>query len=146
LDMHGGLLTPASLKSVQAQPQGVPAMREVDAYVESLSLKIQVMLDAAALAADDRYQNVVAALYAALQKMAGDFQLSDICRQIAAGYDLENVRGIGRFARHRKGKRAANSRVRQARYLARAELTESSAKVLPFQAEGPKAKLNLPAA
>lgn len=146
LDMQGGPLTPASLNASAAQPQP-PTRQEVDAYVESLSLKLQVMLDAAALAADDRYQNVVPALYASLQKLAGDFQLSDICRQILAGYDLENVEGIGRFARHRKGKRTANARVRDALYSARAGLTESSVKVLPFQPEGVKApaKSNSPA-
>jgi len=136
-DLHGKPLTPSSRETTKLRTRKT-TQKEVDARVKNLSLKIEIMLDAALLAPDSRFQNVVPAIYSSLSKIIKEFELEQYYRRIMNEYELDGKEGFGRFAFHRKGKTLANRKIRANRYAERAELfMEESAKKPSLPVPGP---------
>lgn len=116
-DIHGEILSQASRENAIRRTRQI-ALSEVDRYVEKLRMRIELYLDAALMAPDNRFQNVLWDIHFYLNGLDNKYELGPFARRLLDEYGIENP-PLGAESPWPKGKKRLIAVKRRARYEAR---------------------------
>jgi hypothetical protein len=116
-DIHGEILSKASREKAIRRTRQI-ALWEVDRYVEKLRMRIELYLDAALIAPDNRFQNILWDIHFYLNGLDNKYELGAFARRLLDEYEIENP-PLGARSPWPKGKKRLIAAKRRARYAAR---------------------------